>query len=53
MADLPDAEKAFTDCSAIIVDKKGFKDMPTCIADLEGLLPTAEKIIADLKAGNT
>jgi hypothetical protein len=28
------------------------RDLPTCIADLEGAIPDVEKIIADFKAGN-
>jgi hypothetical protein len=27
-------------------------DLPTCIADLEAMLPGVESIIADFKAGN-
>jgi hypothetical protein len=27
-------------------------DLPTCIADIEGLIPGVEKVIADVKAGN-
>ena len=28
------------------------RDLPTCISDLEAMIPDAEKIIADIKAGN-
>jgi hypothetical protein len=34
---------------------KGFrnvKDLPTCISDIEALIPGLEKVIADFKAGN-
>jgi hypothetical protein len=27
-------------------------DLPTCISDIEALIPDVEKIIADFKAGN-
>jgi hypothetical protein len=57
---LPEAEKAYTDCTA---SEKKFKhhgmkkfenpkDLPTCIADLEAMIPGVEAIIADFKAGN-
>ena len=55
MAMAPDAQKAFTDCTAskkskLSVSKVG--DLPTCIADVEALIPGVEKAIADIKAGN-
>jgi hypothetical protein len=55
MAMAPDAQKAFTDCTAskkskLSVSKVG--DLPTCLADVEALIPEVEKIIADFKAGN-
>jgi hypothetical protein len=28
------------------------EDLPTCISDIEGLIPGVEGIIADFKAGN-
>jgi hypothetical protein len=28
------------------------RDLPTCIADIEALIPGIEKVIADVKAGN-
>jgi hypothetical protein len=63
---LPEAEKAFTDCTASAAPKMMHKlgkfkkflstinvgDLPTCIADLEAMLPGVEKIIADFKAGS-
>jgi len=66
---LPDAEKAYADCtSGITLPKKKMMkkiahlkkflggvqlgDLPTCITDIEGLIPEVEKIIADFKAGN-
>ena len=51
LALLPDAEKAVTDCTSSSPFKK-VKDTQQCIADIEGLIPGVEKVIADLKAGN-
>jgi hypothetical protein len=51
MALLPDAEKAASDC----LSKTPFgraRDLPTCISDIEGLIPGVEGLIADFKAGN-
>jgi len=62
----PEAQKAFTDCTAsaaphIVHRLHKFKklllkinvgDLPTCIADLEAMIPDVEKVIADFKAGN-
>ena len=28
------------------------QDLPTCIADIEAIIPDLEKVIADFKAGN-
>jgi hypothetical protein len=28
------------------------KDLPTCISDIEGIIPDLQKVIADFKAGN-
>ena len=44
---LPEAEKAYTDCTA----SKPFGDEKKCIADIEAMIPDLEKAIADLKAG--
>ena len=32
--------------------KGNIRDLPTCIADLEGLVSPVESVIADIKAGN-
>jgi len=59
---LPEIEAAYTDClkkdTKLNITKKNlFKinkvgDLATCIADIEGLIPGVEKVIADVKAGN-
>ena len=36
----------------LLVVNQPVGDMATCIADIEGLIPGIEKVIADLKAGN-
>jgi hypothetical protein len=67
LALVPDAEKAYTDCTSGIsqdaimerlgnwrkfIDQVHLGDLPTCIADVEALIPGVEKAIADIKAGN-
>jgi len=67
LALVPDAEKAYTDCTASDDKNHKFmkaikraqkmnvdniRDLPTCISDIEALIPGVEKIIADFKAGN-
>jgi len=63
---LPKAEAAYADCTASakphimhvlhkvnkFISKINVGDLPTCISDLEAMLPAVEKIIADFKAGN-
>jgi len=49
MTMVPDAEKAYTDCTS---GTKELRDLPTCITDIEGLIPEVEAVIADFKAGN-
>ena len=34
------------------VSAEQVRDLPTCIADVEALIPGVEKAIADIKAGN-
>ena len=53
LALVPAAEKAYTDClSSKKKEFKNYKDLPTCIADIEAAIPDVEKVIADFKAGN-
>jgi len=56
MALLPQAEKAYTDCTASTFEEfkktKKVGDLPTCISDIEALIPGVEGLIADFKAGN-
>jgi len=65
MALAPEAEKAYTDCTASLLKGKILRkmnhimhklgkvqDLTTCIADIEALIPGVEKVIADIKAGN-
>jgi len=66
MALLPEAEKAYTDCLSsakphIMKRVHKFKkflssitvgDLPTCISDIEALIPGVESVIADFKAGD-
>ena len=49
------ATKAYTDCTSSKFQKRmdsRVGDLPTCIADIEAMIPGVEKIIADIKAGN-
>ena len=52
----PEAKKAYADCTSgkkmPKLDKLSLRDLPTCIADIEGMIPDVEKVIADIKAGN-
>jgi len=64
LALLPDAEKALSDCMSsekkerimkivdIISKVSKVQDLPTCISDIEALIPGVEGLIADFKAGN-
>jgi hypothetical protein len=62
---VPDLEKAASDCLSSgrrqhhaikIIESmnklKHVQELPTCISDIEALIPDLEKVIADFKAGN-
>ena len=53
LALVPEVEKAYTDCTASKkMEFNNYRDLPTCISDIEAMIPGVESVIADFKAGN-
>ena len=64
LALLPEFEKAKTDCLSgarkqkferivnVLKNVTHIQDLPTCISDIEALIPGVESVIADFKAGD-